>query len=332
MTQLKNKVLSIFLIFSLFAGIVGVPVNVFGASYPVLKAEDGEFYPVPGKNYSISGVAGKETFIGLYYPDDYEGDDEPVVVSVVSSKPSVVKVSLDKDDPNFVDAAFKKAGSATITIKDEDGKKTVLKVTVKEAPPKVETADYILKNSTKVTVKAKNVKKGDIIKLKIGKKTYSKTVKKAKKSASYKFSIKKPGFSGKKFTLTLNRKGKAVATYKDYVYLNEKPGNTKASSIDYTGTNEDYSIESFKWTKASRAEGYQVRFISADSYDYDDLIVTYGRGTTNTNSISLKTPDVDIGEYFRVQVRAFRTKKDGTKVYGDWITSIKKFGAYIGLH
>lgn len=331
MTQLKNKVLSIFLIFSLFAGIVGVPVNVFGASYPVLKAEDGDFYPVIGRNYSISGVAGKEGTLLFAYPDE---DPEVDVVSAVSSKSSVVKVSLydDPDLSNWVELAFKKAGSATITIKDKDGKKTVLKVTVKEAPPKVETADYLLKNSTKVTVKASNVKKGDIIKLKIGKKTYSKTVKKAKKSASYKFSIKKPGFSGKKFTLTLSRKGKAVATYKDYVYLNEKPGNTKASSIDYTGTNEDYSIESFKWTKASRAEGYQVRLISADSYDYDDLIVTYGRGTTNTNSISLKTPEIDTRELFRVQVRAFRTKKNGTKVYGDWITSTKNFAAFKVLY
>ncbi len=329
MTQLKNKVLSIFLIFSLFAGIAGVPVNVFGASYPVLKAEDGDFYPVTGNNYSITGIVGEEAYILPLYLGDDGTEYYPYVASAVSSKSSVVKVSIDDLTKN-VDVAFKKAGSANITIKDMDGKKTVLKVTVKEA--EVETADYILKNSTKVTVKAKSVKKGDIIKLKIGKKTYSKTVKKAKKSASYKFSIKKPGFSGKKFTLTLNRKGKVVATYKDYVYLNEKPGNTKANSIEYTGTNENYSIESFKWTKASRAEGYQVRFISADSYDYDDLIVTYVRGTTNTNSISLKTPEIDTGKYFRVQVRAFRTKKNGTKVYGDWITSTKNFAAFKVLH
>lgn len=309
-----------------------IPVNVFGASYPVLEAEEEDgfisFYPVTGNNYSISGVVGEEASIFLEYPEGYNEGYVPIAASAVSSKPSVVEADIYVAD--IPDLEFKKAGSATVTIKDKEGKKTVLKVTVTKA--KVETANYIMKNSTKVTVKAKNVKKGDIIKLKIGKKTYSKTVKKTKKSASFKFNIKKPGFSGKKFTLTLNRKGKAVATYKDYVYRNEKPGNTKASSIEYTGTNDTYSIESFEWNKASRAEGYQVRFISADSYDYDDLIVTYGRGTTDTNSISLKTPDLDTGEYFRVQVRAFRTKKGGTKVYGDWITSTKKFAAFKVLY
>lgn len=202
-----------------------IPVGVFGVSYNSIEAdEDGDYTPVIGENYSISGTVGKEPTLIFEYPEDEDSDDLVQVVSAVSSNTSVVNTELDKEIPDLcdcVDLYYKSAGSATVTVKDNRGVKSIIKVTVKEKTlkSKIEATNWIYKNSQKVTVKAKNVKKGDIIKLTIGKKTYKKKVTKTASSYKVKIKIKKPGFYGKKYKLTLNRKGKVVAKEQTYVYL-----------------------------------------------------------------------------------------------------------------
>lgn len=210
-----------------------IPVGVFGVSYSSIKAdEQGDYSPVIGENYSISGYAGKESLLIFEFPEsedvltDENGNSIELVVieSAVSSNTSVVETEIDKEDPELsdcVDLYYKKAGSATVTVKDNRGVKSIIKVTVKEKTlkSKIEATNWIYKNSQKVNVKAKNVKKGDIIKLTIGKKTYKKKVTKTASTYKVKIKIKKPGFYGKKYKLTLNRKGKVVAKEQTYVYL-----------------------------------------------------------------------------------------------------------------
>ena len=112
-----------------------IPVGVFGVSYDPIEAdEEGDYLPVIGENYSISGNVGKEDLFIFEYPEDEDSTENVVIESAVSSDTSVVKTEIYKDDPELcdcVDLYYKSAGSATVTVKDNRGVKSIIKVNVK---------------------------------------------------------------------------------------------------------------------------------------------------------------------------------------------------------
>ena len=179
-----------------------------------------------GNNYKLTVKAGDEvTFSTDWASPEWE--------STKSSDKSVAKVTVDEIFSDFIMVKAKKAGETTITLKTSDYS-TKIFLTVKPGTPKIESVNWIFKNTKNVKIKAKHVKKGDVIKLKIGKKTYTKKVTKDALETTVKIKIKKPGFYGKKYKLTLTRKGKDVAKESEYVYL---------SDTVYVG----YSKKKVKW-------------------------------------------------------------------------------------
>ncbi len=142
------------------------------------------------------------------------------IASFSNSNKSVAKVSR-YDYDYALKVVPKLPGKTVIKIKDVNGNTNKITLTVKLGKAKVESTNWVYKNSKSVKVKAYNVKKGDVLKLKIGKKTYTKKIKKTAFETSVKFSIKKPGFYGKKYNLTLKRGGKVVAKESQYVYLSD---------------------------------------------------------------------------------------------------------------
>ena len=102
----------------------------------------------------------------------------------------------------------------------------------------------------------------------------------------------------------------------------QKIGKVKANSIDMCYSNMNTFVYKFKWKKVKNVDGYQVRVIEAESYDFDNIIRTIDRHTTFSNKarFELESAD-DLGVYdIRVQVRAFKFKGTGYK-YGPWSTS-----------
>lgn len=114
-------------------------------------------------------------------------------------------------------------GTAAVTVTGYDSiKKEYLSTVITVRVTEVETYDWVCKNTKKVRVDVSNSQVGDVIKLKIGKKTYTHKIKSQTEKYSVKIKIKKPGFYGKKYTLTLKRKGKTITKVKEYVYLGKK--------------------------------------------------------------------------------------------------------------
>lgn len=179
----------------------------------------------------ITGVAEGTAVItveGLVYAGDDGGDGE--------LKTTEITVNVTADG----------------TSKDTS-KKTTKKVEKKST---IKSNNWIFKDSTKVKVVATNVKRGDIIRLKIGKKTYTKKVKSTKAKLTATIKIKKPGFYGKKYTLSLRRKGKTIASSKEYVYL---------SKTVYTG----YTKKQVKWLVYWNDPDKKKKSASSEKWCYD---------------------------------------------------------------
>ncbi len=184
-----------------------------------------------GNDYNLTVVAGEEHI--------FSGSYKTKLKSVKSSNTKVAKISLSDESENWAELQTKRAGKTTLTLKDADGVTTKIKLTVKLGKSEVYSSKWIYKNTKNVKIKAENVQKGDVLKLKIGKKTYTKKIKKDALETSIKFKIKKPGFYGKKYKITLNRKGKVVAKESEYVYLSDTVyvGYTKKKVKWLTGWN-----------------------------------------------------------------------------------------------
>lgn len=123
---------------------------------------------------------------------------------------------------------------------------------------------YITRNSRSVKINVNNALPGSKIKLKIGKKTYTKKVTSTKKSIKIK--IKKPVKYGQKVKITVTYKGKVIGRDKcdswDVVwYANKvKVGMTK-KQVKYTwGTPDDTSSSSGGWNHWYYGDGSRVSF------------------------------------------------------------------------
>lgn len=228
-----------------------LPVYSFGAAGSLNSQIYNDFHM--GQNYNVKLKIGKMPMYCCIECDDesdYDDDDDydddydsdlPYIKSIKNSKPSVVKVcNFEGDGTDFyTELKGLKKGNAKITLKFSNGQQSILNVTVvagSVGKSSVKAKKTIYKNTKKVKVVAKNVLKGDKIKLKIGKKTYTKKIKEAADSKTVTFKIKKPGFYGKKYTLSLVRKKKTIAKSRKYVYL---------SDTVYVG----YTKKKVKWLK-----------------------------------------------------------------------------------
>ena len=204
-----------------------IPIGVLGAnSETIEKDPDNRYNLVIGTNYILSGTVKYEDgiVISFYNPGaSFDGDADADIVSAVSSDEAVATAEVAFGSYVGVDVK-KQAGTVNVTVKDSSGKTSIIQFEStgqSEKKAKITSVSNVFKYSKKVTIKAKNVKKGDVVKLVIGKKTYTKKISKTAATAKIKISIKKPDFYGKKYTLTIKRKGKVMATKKAYVYLGD---------------------------------------------------------------------------------------------------------------
>ena len=232
------------------------PLRGDAITYEPMTYRGDLYYFDIGSNYEVTVYKGEIEYL---FNNEYEYE----ITSAVCSDTSVLSI-FEKEDWN-IGVRGKKAGKVIITVKayneEEDVTETSkIKVIVKdERKSEIEASNWVYKNTKKVTVKAKNVKKGDIIKLKIGGKTYKKKVKKTASKYKVKIKIRKPGFYGKKYKLTLNRKGKVIAKEKQYVFLSDTVyvGYTKKMVKWLVYWNDPY-----KKNRNSRGEQW--------CYDWDD--------------------------------------------------------------
>ena len=109
----------------------------------------------------------------------------------------------------------------------------------------------------------------------------------------------------------------------------QRLGKVKPSSIKETYSSYNTFVYKYKWKKVNGADGYQVRIIEAESFDFDNVIRTIDRETVFSNKARFRLESADdLGVYsVRVQVRAFRYKGVGYE-YGPWSTS-SKFMLYV---
>ena len=108
-----------------------------------------------------------------------------------------------------------------------------------------------------------------------------------------------------------------------------KPKTVSAKSISFVEVSDDWKECTFKWKKVKGAKGYQVRIIDYIAFSRKK-IKTYNKGLTTKNSIAIVCPNKAHCENgYLVQVRAYKVKKSGAKLYGKWSTSQRGFGTYI---
>ncbi len=212
-------------------------------------------------DYILKTKMGEESTVFL----DYINDSMVFLEKVTTSNKSVVKIT-ERDIRSF-DFKTVYAGKAKITVYDDEGRKSVINVTVKQGKSKIESVNYIYKKTKSVKVKVTNALKGDVIKLKIGKKTYKKKITKKALKTTVKIKIKQPGFYGKKYKLTLVRKGKTVAKKSDYVYLSDTVyvGYTKKKVRWLTFWNaprkKNYSAYSEQWCYDWNGDGLHDAYL-----------------------------------------------------------------------
>ncbi len=169
-------------------------------------------------DYNLGGVHTLKVMASDDYELSYESDDYfDGIKNVASSNISVASANIK--DEYFVILKTYKVGQTTLTIETYDGQITVINITVVLDKPKIETTEWLYKNSSKAVIKVQNASKGDIVCLKIGNREYKKKISKNSVTAKIKIRIARPGFYGKKYKLTLLRGKKTVAREVDYVYL-----------------------------------------------------------------------------------------------------------------
>lgn len=114
-------------------------------------------------------------------------------------------------------------------------------IAVKKCSSKIETTYWTYKNSTKVRGRAKNVHKGDYIKVTVNGKTYKKKITKNANTLGFSINIKKPGKYGIRLTTSLyNKYNQYLASEKEYVYKGNTVyvGDTKSTVRWLTGWND----------------------------------------------------------------------------------------------
>lgn len=87
----------------------------------------------------------------------------------------------------------------------------------------------------------------------------------------------------------------------------------------YAGSGGDGQAWQITWKKVNGAEGYQVKYFEKETPDNEwyTYKITSKRCKAEIQFSSLSR--------FKVKVRAYKTEKNGKKVYGKWATSkIKK--------
>ena len=148
----------------------------------------------------------------------------------MSDNTDVIDIKMEEED--WWRIVPVKPGTANIIINnDHNGTSVTIPVTVTNkyligannySNTYISVDDWICRNNTKVKFTLKNVYKGDKIIIKIGKKTYKKTIKSNKKKLKVTQKIKKAK-PGTKVTITLRgEKNKLIDTYKTKVYYAAK--------------------------------------------------------------------------------------------------------------
>ena len=195
-------------------------------------------------------------------------------------------ISGSYDNTSFV-FDINSTGSAKVEITDVNGKKWIYNVQVlssakpyKKSTPKayIKKVSTIYANTTRVKCTLKNVKKGDVFKLKIGKKVYKKKIKKNKKTYTFKLKIKAPKKFGTTVYASLKSKGKTRYFYEDendfpivYSCNKIKKGYTK-KQVEYSkywGYSNDRASTSNGWSYWYYGSSYIAFLNGRVNYWYD---------------------------------------------------------------
>ena len=141
-------------------------------------------------------------------------------------------------------------------------------IVVKKGSHKVETIDWVYKNSTKVKGKVTNVNAGDYIRIKVNGKTYKKKITKAAKSYSFTIKISKPGKYGIRLTTELiNKYNQQLGIEKEYVYKSDTVyiGDTKSTVRWLTYWNnprkKNYYSNSEQWCYDWDGDGFNDAYL-----------------------------------------------------------------------
>ena len=140
------------------------------------------------------------------------------------------KAKAKKSGKYTIKIPVKKIGTKVkVTFKKGKEKCTFTKKIVKPGV-KIKTPSYVYRKTKKMKIKLTNVHKGDIVYVKVGKKTYKKKIKKDKKSYSYKVNLPKRKKAGSKIKITVKNKFKQTLSSKKmkiYYASKLKKGMTK---------------------------------------------------------------------------------------------------------
>ena len=163
-------------------------------------------------------------------PGEYDIWVDTLFDNAISDNTDVVTLKQEEEDVWRI--IPHKPGTANIVINDDyHGIQISIPITVTDkylirannyTNTYISEDDFIYRNSTKVKLTLHNVYKGDKIIIKIGKKTYKKTIKSNKKKLKFTQKIKKAK-AGTKVSITLRgEKNKLIDTSKTKVYYAPK--------------------------------------------------------------------------------------------------------------
>ena len=200
---------------------------------------------------------------------DFKVDGETLPGTSVTMKvgKKTYKCKADSDGEFSKKIASCKHGTKVkITLKARGYTAKLTRKVVKDKRTKITNGDIAV-GSRKIKGKVAYAHKGDVIKIKIGKKTYKKRITKNSKSYSYTIKLKKKkGLKfGKKYTVAVyNKYGQLIDKHKDYLYsghnVKKKMTKKQVRWLIYWGSPDDinYTSNSETWWYDDDDDGYAV--------------------------------------------------------------------------
>ena len=178
-------------------------------------------------------------------------EDSNIVVTVGKKK---YKCKSDESGSFCVKIKMQKPGTKVkVRVTTKEGYYNEKQVKIKAEQAEISVSGYVLRNSKKIKVKVEDARKGDCLKVFIGKKVYSYKFKKNRKSKSIKLKIKKSK-AGTKIRVRLYDRFKypkaicrSMVYYTDSIYKGMKLKHLRLSSWRKPDRRYDWGNGSMTW-------------------------------------------------------------------------------------
>lgn len=178
-------------------------------------------------------------------------EDSNIVVTVGKKK---YKCKSDESGSFCVKIKMQKPGTKVkVRVTTKEGYYNKKQVKIKAEQAEISVSGYVLRNSKKIKVKVEDARKGDCLKVFIGKKVYSYKFKKNRKSKSIKLKIKKSK-AGTKIRVRLYDRFKypkaicrSMVYYTDSIYKGMKLKHLRLSSWRKPDRRYDWGNGSMTW-------------------------------------------------------------------------------------